>query len=54
MQKPSTWCDTQDVFMLSKKYKSTSSFVTVKSKGGNIQKSKPDVVIEYTQILGCS
>lgn len=41
------WRDTRDVFMLSSKHKSTSSFVTVKSKGGNIQKSKPDVVIDY-------
>ena len=39
------WYDTQDVYKLTSKHKSTSSFVTVKSERGNIQKLTPDQIV---------
>lgn len=41
------WKDVRDVYILSTKHKATRTDVTVKSKVGPIQKSKPDAVLDY-------
>lgn len=41
------WRDTRDVYCLSTKHKATCSTVTVRSKGGNVDKTKPDIILDY-------
>ncbi|XP_063220583.1 piggyBac transposable element-derived protein 4-like [Bacillus rossius redtenbacheri] len=41
------WKDTRDVYCLSTKHKATCSEVTVRSRGGLVAKTKPDVVLDY-------
>lgn len=41
------WKDTRDVLMLSTCHKATSTDVTVRTRDGPKQKSKPDVILDY-------
>lgn len=43
------WKDKRDVLALSSAHKMTASDVLVRSKGGFITKSKPDVIINYNK-----
>ncbi|KAJ8878981.1 hypothetical protein PR048_019587 [Dryococelus australis] len=44
------WRDTRDVLCLSTKQKATSSTASVKAKGGRVDKSKPDAILDYQQL----